>query len=133
MVETNTTETIRPTTKKKNAKGPGLTNVSSNKNGSSARHRCQREKVIITQFVPDNAQGGPSRLLSRVVDGGQLAFSVEAAQDPEVGTADLCNGSTTAKVVPLPRALETSMRPWWSSTIRRAKDNPRPVPSPLVV
>ena len=49
------------------------------------------------------------------------------------GGIDLCSGSTTANVVPWPTALVTSMRPWWSSTMRRANDSPRPVPSPLVV
>jgi hypothetical protein len=48
MVETSTTETIKPTTNNKNATGPGLTNVSSNKHGSSAGKHCQREKAPTT-------------------------------------------------------------------------------------
>ena len=46
---------------------------------------------------------------------------------------DCLKGSMTENVVPFPGLLATSIRPWCSSTMRRASDSPSPVPFPLVV
>ncbi len=83
-----------------------------------------------------NGQNPPHRLekQSQTLGRDLWACKISArAYELAVWAMGVWNGSSTVNLLPFPTTLFTSMRPWCSSTMRLARERPRPVPFPLVV